>query len=83
MKLKLKNNLSNQEYILDVRDAGSTMNYFKFDINLPNNMDDGQYEYELIDDNENVISNGLLQLGDFTQNNKQYSDKKTNIVYHG
>lgn len=84
MKLKLKNNLSNQEYILDVRDAGSTMNYFKFDINLPNNMDDGQYEYELLDDNENIINIGIIQVGNYLpQKEIKYNNKDKIKVYNG
>lgn len=83
MKLKLYSNLLNKSWLLDVKDAGSTMNYYKFDINLPDNIDDGQYNYELIDDNDNIIDTGIIQVGDFTQNNKQYNNKKENIVYNG
>lgn len=83
MKLVLINSLSKEKYELIVRDNGSTMNYYKLEINLYDNMAEGEYEYTLLDDNNNEISNGLLQLGNFTQNNKQYSDKKTNIVYNG
>ena len=83
MKLVLINSLSKEKYELIVRDNGSTMNYYKLEINLYDNMAEGEYEYTLLDDNNNEISNGLLQIGNYKQNNKQYSDKKTNIVYNG
>lgn len=83
MKLKLYDSIENKSWLLDVKDAGSTMNYYKFNINLPNDINDGCKIYTLLDDNNNEISNGLLQIGDYKQNNKQYSDKKQNIVYNG
>lgn len=81
MKLKLKNDLLNQEYILDVRDAGSTFNYYRLSINLHSNMAEGEYEYTLLDDNDNELSNGLLQIGDYKQNNDVYEHKNKIVVY--
>lgn len=81
MKLVLKNNLLNQEYILDVRDAGSTFNYYRLSINLYSNMAEGEYEYTLLDDNDNELSNGLLQIGDYKQNNDVYEHKNKIVVY--
>lgn len=83
MKLKLYDSIENKIWLLEVKDAGSTMNYYKFNINLPNDINDGCKIYTLLDDKDNELSNGLLQIGNYKQNNKQYSDKKTNIVYNG
>jgi hypothetical protein len=81
MKLVLINSLSKEKYELIVRDNGSTMNYYKLEINLYDNMAEGEYEYTLLDDNNNEISNGLLQIGDYKQNNDVYEHKNKIVVY--
>lgn len=73
MILKLTNNLSKVETILDIKDKGSTMNFYRFEINLIPNMDEGEYTYQLIEDNE-ILSNGLLQIGDYVAPNTEYNN---------
>ena len=81
MKLKLYDSIENKIWLLEVKDAGSTMNYYKFNINLPNDINDGCKIYTLLDENNNEISNGLLQIGNYKQNNDVYEHKNKIVVY--
>lgn len=84
MKLVLINSLSKEKYELIVRDEGSTMNYYKLEINLYDNMAEGEYEYTLLDDNDNELSNGLLQIGNYKpQKEIKYNNKDKIKVYNG
>lgn len=74
MILKITNNLTKIEYKLPVTDKGSTMNFYKFEITLPQSVDDGEYTYQLVNEKDEIISNGLLQIGDYVAPNTEYNN---------
>ena len=82
MQLKLINNLTKNIIELgEVKDKLISTVYYVFDIYLPTDVADGEYTYELYD-GENMVSAGLLQIGDYVQDNKEYKEtKKDYIVY--
>jgi hypothetical protein len=80
MKIILKNSLNLVETELDIRGYDATLNFYKFSLQLPEGMKDGEYEYTLEEDDK-VISTGLLQIGDYEPNNKQYESNNKIVIY--
>lgn len=62
MKLRLTNTMSGTVHILDFEDAGTSGLYWKGVIDVPAELSDGEYKYELID-GEEVVSTGLAMKG--------------------
>lgn len=69
MKLKIINTLTQQESTFEVEDQGGPL-YYKFDITL-DNQPEGEYQYFLIGDK--TISQGLLQIGNYTKKVDSYN----------
>lgn len=66
MTLKLIGKLAGQEWDFDVADVGSSRLYYTFeDFQLPEDFLDGIYNYELYDDDDEIVAVGLIQVGDF------------------
>jgi hypothetical protein len=83
MLLKLINNLTkNTIEFGELEDKLVSALFYSFDISVPDGVIDGEYTYELYDD-EKKVSTGLLQVGDYkNEGNKEYNDnKKGYIVY--
>lgn len=81
MLLKLINNLTkNTVNIGEIEDKLESNLFYTIDIELPDDMTEGEYVYELYD-NDMVVSRGLLQIGDYNAENKIYKEEKTYIVY--
>lgn len=81
MLLKLINNLTkNTVNIGEIEDKLESNLFYTIDIELPDDMTEGEYVYELYD-NDMVVSRGLLQIGDYNAENKVYKEEKTYIVY--
>ena len=82
MQLKLINNLTkNTVNIGEVEDEVTSSLFYVFNIAIADDVIDGEYTYELYDNNKKVAK-GLLQIGDYTAESKEYNDnKKTYIVY--
>lgn len=81
MQLKLINNLTkNTVNIGEIEDKLESSLFYTIDIELPDDMTEGEYVYELYD-NDKVVSRGLLQIGDYNAENKVYKEEKTYIVY--
>ena len=74
MLLKLTNNLTKKVYEFDNLDDKLTSRiFYTFDIQLQEPMDDGEYTYDLYDADGLHKATGLLQIGDYTPENKTYS----------
>ena len=86
MKLKLSNNVTKVVTIIEniVDLAGSAYNY-EFDVELPDGMDDGEYEYVLMDDENNPLATGVAQIGDYEPEKTAYTaqTKNTYVQYNG
>lgn len=67
MKLRLTNTMSGTVHILDFEDAGTSGLYWKGVIDVPAELSDGEYKYELLDneslDGEEVVATGLAMKG--------------------
>lgn len=62
MKLRLTNTMSGTVHILDFEDAGTSGLYWKGIVDVPAELSDGEYKYELLD-GEEVVSTGLAMKG--------------------
>lgn len=81
MLLKLINNLTKNTINMgEIEDKLESNLFYTIDIELPDDMTEGEYVYELYD-NDMVVSRGLLQIGDYNAENKVYKEEKTYIVY--
>lgn len=86
MKLKLSNNVTKVVTIIEnLTDLeGSAYNY-EFDIELPGGLPDGEYNYVLMDDENNPLASGLAMVGDFVPEKTVYTaqTKNTYVQYQG
>ena len=81
MQLKLINNLTKNTVELgEIEDKVESTIFYSFDITLPKGMNDGEYTYELFDGDKKVAE-GLLQIGDYVKENKEYNNEKKYKVY--
>lgn len=84
MIFKLTNTLSNKEYEFNVEDNKISKTFFSFTLTLPNGMDEGEYNFYVIDEDGSILSQGLLRYGDYKTENKAYnSQNKTFKQYRG
>ena len=88
MKLEIINNLTKQKLSFNVRDFHSSNIFFHFELKLYENEEgiktedivEGEYTYELFDGDKKVAE-GLLQIGDYVKENKEYNNEKKYKVY--
>lgn len=88
MKLEIINNLTKQKLSFKVRDFHSSNIFFHFELKLYENEEgiktedivEGEYKYNLYDE-EKIIAEGLLQIGDYVRENKEYNNEKKYKVY--
>ena len=79
MKLILKNKITKEEIVLDeLVDSKVSNFFFNFNIELPNNTKDGEYEYQLID-NDKKLASGLVIIGDYVQFLIQQKENQAHI----
>lgn len=84
MDLKLTNQLSKVEYTLTgLTDLQTSRLYYMFDITLPEGMLDGQYSYQLIDDDNKVVATGILQVGDYVPEVTVHNTEKKGYIVYG
>ena len=76
MKLLLKNGITHKNFEYSVEDLNESSIYYTFNLNIPEEMDDGEYEYTLKDDVEKILATGLMRVGDYKQENKEYNNNK-------
>lgn len=73
MTLILTNNVTKKSYSFTVSDAGDSRLFYHFtNFQVEDKMDDGQYSYELKDEDDKQIASGVLQIGDYKNTNKAY-----------
>lgn len=83
MQLKLINNLTkNVVNFGEIEDKKISALFYTFDIALPDGIIDGEYTYELYADDK-LVSNGLVQVGDYKAENKEYNDNKKGYIVYG
>lgn len=70
MHLDIVNNVTKVHYNLPLSGASFSRLFVTASIQLPENVDSGEYTYWLVDDNNKILSQGLLQIGDYVQEDK-------------
>ncbi len=86
MKLQLSNCLTKVVTIIEnIVDLGSSAYNYEFDVELPEGMDDGDYEYVLMDDQNNHLATGVAQVGAYVPEKTAYTaqSKTTYVQYQG
>lgn len=76
MKFIIKNGITHRNFEYNVTDLSESSIYYTFNINLPEEMDEGEYNYVLKDDLDKIVATGLLRVGDYKQENTQYNNNK-------
>ena len=76
MKIILKNGITHKQFEYNVEDLNESSIFYTFNINIPEEMDDGEYDYTLKDDLNKILATGLIRVGDFKQENTQYNNNK-------
>ena len=82
MKLLLKNGITHKNFEYNVDDLNESSIYYTFNINIPESFDDGEYEYILKDDLNKTLATGLIRVGDFKQENKEYDNKDKKYIQY-
>lgn len=75
MTLKMVNNFSKKEYIFDAFDIKDSKNFYHFSIRFNQKMDEGEYNYYLIGDDNKILATSLLQIGDYAEEKKTYTNE--------
>lgn len=76
MKFIIKNNITHRNFEYSVDDLNESSIYYTFNINVPDSMDDGEYNYVLKDNEDKIVTTGLMRIGDYKQENTQYNNNK-------
>ena len=76
MQFIIKNGITHKEFEYSVTDLNESNIFYTFNINVSEEMDDGEYEYTLKDDLNKTLATGLIRIGDYKQENKQYNNNK-------
>ena len=76
MKFIIKNNITHKNFEYNVEDLNESSIFYVFNINIPEEMDDGEYTYVLKDNEDKIVATGLIRVGDFKQENKEYNNNK-------
>lgn len=86
MTLNLVNTLTKVSYnIENLTDLMTNSINYVFNINLPANMDSGEYNYTLYDDEMLVVASGIMQIGSYEPEKTAYTAQTINnyIQYEG
>ena len=76
-KIILKNTITNQTFTFsDLNDEENSIFNYKFTLPIQQySIDDGEYLYWLVED-EYVIYNGIMRVGEYKENNIEYNTNK-------
>ena len=79
----VENQISHEIMNFEVTDLTPEKHYYTFDIFDLDNFVDGQYDYKIMNESGRLLSEGILQYGDFVQNNTVYQENRNTIIYNG
>ena len=82
MKLIIKNGITHKNFEYNVADLNESQIYYTFNLNIPEEMDDGEYEYTLKDNEDKILATGLMRIGDYKTENKEYNNKDKKYVQY-
>lgn len=84
MTLRIIHNVTKQTFEYTAFDISDSRIFYHFSIRLKGNEPEGEYNYYLIDNEGKVVSQSVLQIGDYTQNKTVYRNNQTNFIeYNG
>lgn len=75
MTLILTNQITKRRYSFEVEEMDDSRNYWHFHLQFDEPMDEGEYSYELLDEADVRVANGVLQVGDYTETNNEYNSE--------
>ena len=76
MQFIIKNGITHKNFEYNVTDLNERSIYYTFNLNIPDSLDDGEYDYVLKDNEDKIVATGLMRIGDFKQENKEYNNNK-------
>ena len=65
MVFELEHKVTKKRYSFTVEDIGDSRLYYHFNMAFANIVDDGDYEYWLYDEENNMLAQGVCQVGDY------------------
>lgn len=82
MRLLLKNNVDKKGYEFSVTDLEDSVMFYHFDsISLPNGIVDGEYNYFLYDENDKLVAEGIVQVGNYEIREEEKHTYNNNTEY--
>lgn len=74
MTIRIENEVTHKIYNFEnLTDREDSRLFYHFDITLFEGMDDGIYDYTLLDEDDNVKATGLFAIGDFKAEKTEYT----------
>lgn len=65
MKFTITNNVTKKSITKTVEDIGDSVLYYHFNYTLDELQDEGEWSYFLYDSEDNILAQGLLQIGNY------------------
>ena len=81
VRLRLVNNLTNQIIDIEPRNFYIAEPYIQLEVVIKDPIQEGEYSYSLIDNNDGVISFGIAVVGEYKREVKSYGESNKKIQY--
>lgn len=82
--LVCENQISHEVITLEVTDMTPSKHYYTFELDDLSKFTDGQWNYKITNTNGDILSEGILQYGDFVPEKTVYKKENSNtIIYNG
>lgn len=78
--MKLENRLTHKQYEFEVENITFSASRYCFIIDF-SELEDGQYHYRVLGDDELLLASGIAQKGNFDATVKEYNHEKTYVQY--
>ena len=78
--MKLENRMTHKLYDFEVENVTFSSSRYEFVIDF-SELEDGQYFYRVLSDNELLLASGVAQKGNFDASVKEYNHEKTYVQY--
>lgn len=83
MTFRIKNDVTKQVFEYPSFDIQDSRIFYHFSIRLNGNEPEGNYTYYLLDDDGKILSQSMLQIGDYEPQNTVYRNNNNFIEYNG
>ena len=83
MNLVIEDKVSKKQYtITGLNDLCTSALFYQFNVNLPEGLLDGQFDYALMD-GDKVLATGILQVGSFEPTKTTYNKPNSGYTVYG